>query len=141
MKVAPVCTDYVHQTWPKVKDFLLAGILEGADTAHPNSVYNIDHVLGYLASGEWELVVGVDDDNIIRGAATVAYINYPLHRVAFVTALGGKLVCSRDTVSQLKEFLKLRGVTMMHAYGRESISRLWQRHNFKPRCTLLELQL
>ena len=44
-------------------------------------------------------------------------------------------------ITQLKEFLKLRGVTMMHAYGRESISRLWQRHNFKPRCTLLELQL
>jgi len=141
MKVAPVCTDYVHQTWPKVKDFLLAGILEGADTAHQNNVYNIDHVLGYVASGEWELLVAVDEDNTIHGAATVSYVNYPLHRVAFITSIGGKFVCTKSTVAQMKDFLKLRGVTMIQAYGRESISRLWQRHNFKPRSTLLELQL
>ena len=47
------------------------------------------------------LLVATDDNAEIHGAATVSFINYPNDRVAFVTAIGGKLVTSPETFAQM----------------------------------------
>lgn len=135
IKVQPVPIEYVNQTWPLVEDYINAAIVEG-DPGEP--VYNLHHIRGYVTSGHWLLVVGVDEDNKIHGAATVAFYNQPLHRVAFVTTVGGRLVCNRDTVEQLKNIARQNGASLLQAQGRESIVRLWRRYNFKPLNTLLE---
>jgi hypothetical protein len=74
----------------------------------------------------------------MKGAATVSYINYPLHRVAFITAGGGRLIVSQDSFNQLTTLFNMRGATMVQGYGRPAIIRLWKRFNFQPRSTLLE---
>jgi hypothetical protein len=93
----------------------------------------------FLTSGQWLLLVATDEAGVIHGAATVSFINYPLHRVAFITAIGGKLISNRDTFEQMKLLLKQRGATKIQGYGRESIVRLWKRYNFEPRNTLVEV--
>jgi hypothetical protein len=103
--------------------------------------YNDDHVLSYLVNGNWELFVAVDENNVMRGAATISYINYPLHRVAFITAVGGRLIATQDSFNQLKNLFKARGATMIQGYGRPAIIRLWRRFDFQPRSTLLEVQI
>ncbi len=89
----------------------------------------------------WLLLVAVDEENKIHGAATVSFANYPMSRVAFITLIGGKFVSDKGTFEQFKLVLKQRGATKVQGYGRESIVRLWRRLGFEPRTTLVEVQL
>ena len=129
--------EFVQTTWPLVEKYIVSSLLDGGDINSQNMAYNVHHVLGYLTSGQWELFVAVEEGEVV-GAGTVSYINYPLHRVAFITAVGGRLIATRDNFNQLSTLLKMRGVTMVQGYGRPSIIRLWKRFNFQPRSTLLE---
>jgi hypothetical protein len=134
-----VDVNYIQQTWPIVKPFIDEAMEKGGDFPEWAAGYTVDHIQGYLTAGQWLLLVAVDEEHVIHGAATVSFINYPLHRVAFVTAIGGKLISSKETFEQLKALLKLRGATKIQGYGRESIVRLWKRYNFEPRNTLVEV--
>ena len=138
ISVQHVPLQYVHQTWPLVEDYINSAIMLGDPG---EALYNLDHIKQYVTSGQWEMFVAVDEHNKIHGAVTVVYNNYPLHRVAFATAIGGKLIVSKEAMLQFKELLKQRGVTLLQAYGRESIVRLWKRYNFESRNTLVELPL
>ena len=130
--------EFVQQTWPLARPHIIAGLQEGSSENSPNITYNQHHVQSYLASGEWELFVAMGEDGLMKGAATVSYINYPLHRVAFITAVGGRLIASQESFNQLTKLFKMRGATMVQGYGRPAIIRLWKRFNFQPRSTLLE---
>ncbi len=139
--VHAVPLEFVQKTWPLARPHIVAGLQEGSGENSANMTYNDDHVLSYLVSGNWELFVAVDENNVMRGAATISYINYPLHRVAFITAVGGKLIATQDSFTQLKNLFKARGATMIQGYGRPAIIRLWRRFDFQPRSTLLEVSL
>jgi len=138
IKVQPVPIQYVNQTWPMVERFI-ASALEDGELGEP--MYNLDHVRGYVTSGAWLLLVAVDENNDIHGAGTISFANHPLHRVAFVTAVGGKLISSKDTVEQVKNIARQNGATVLQAFGRPSIVRLWRRYNFESRNTLVEVLL
>jgi len=135
LSVQLVPIQFVHQTWPLVKDYILAALEEG-DLGEP--MYNIEHVKGYVTSGSWALLVAVDESNNIHGAATISFINQPLHRVAFITAVGGRLISSKDTYAQLQNIARQNGATILQGYGRPTIVRLWKRYNFESRNTLVE---
>jgi len=111
---------------------------KGGEFPEWSANYNVDHIRLYVTTGAWLLVVAVDETNKVCGACTVSFINYPLHRVAFVTSIGGRLISSKDTFEQLKQILKSYGATKIQGYGRESIVRLWKRYDFEPRNTLVE---
>lgn len=136
--VQPVPLEYTNQTWPLVEKYIASALEEGDPG---EALYNLHHVRGYVTSGAWLLLVAVDENNDIHGAATVSFTNHPLHRVAFVTAVGGKLVSNRNTVEQLKAIMKQNGATILQAFGRSSIIRLWRRYNFESRNTLVEVLL
>jgi hypothetical protein len=136
--VHAVPLEFVQQTWPLAKPHIIDALQEGSGENSPNMTYNQHHVQSYLASGEWELFVAMNENNTMIGAATVTYINYPLHRVAFITAVGGRLIASQESFNQLTTLFKMRGATMVQGYGRPAIIRLWKRFNFQPRSTLLE---
>jgi len=138
IKVQPVPIQYVNQTWPMVERFI-ASALEDGELGEP--MYNLDHVRGYVTSGAWLLLVAVDENNDIHGAGTISFANHPLHRVAFVTAVGGKLISNKDTVEQVKNIARQNGATVLQAFGRPSIVRLWRRYNFESRNTLVEVLL
>ena len=141
IRLAPVDKAYIHQTWPLVKDYVESAFTTDCDTPREYSVYSMDNVLQYITTGQWTLLVFLNDDDKIVGATTVEFQVYPLHTVALVTSIGGHLIINRDTVEQYKMYCKHRGATMIQAYGRKSIVRLWQRYKFEPRTTLVELLL
>ena len=122
-----------------VEGYLTEALEKGHDFPEWANSYNISHIQMFLTSGQWLLVVAVDEEGKIQGATTVSFINYPLHRVAFVTAIGGKLISNQDTFEQFKNLLKARGATKIQGYGREAIVRLWKRYKFEPRNTLVEV--
>jgi hypothetical protein len=139
LTIRPVDANFVQQVWPMVKPFLEEAMVKGGDFPDWAQDYTVEHIQSFLTSGAWLLIVATDEENNIHGCASVSFINYPLHRVAFVTAIGGKLISSQDTFDQLKTLLKLRGATKIQGYGRDAIVRLWKRYNFEPRNTLVEV--
>jgi len=139
LTIRPVDANFVQQVWPMVKPFLEEAMVKGGDFPDWAQDYTVEHIQSFLTSGAWLLIVATDEENNIHGCASVSFINYPLHRVAFVTAIGGKLISSQDTFEQLKTLLKLRGATKIQGYGRDAIVRLWKRYNFEPRNTLVEV--
>lgn len=139
LTIRPVDVSYVHQTWPLVKHFVEDALQKGHDFPDWAACYTVDHVLQFLVAGQWILLVAIDEEAKIHGACTVSFINYPLHRVAFVTTIGGKLISSDETFEQLKAILKAYGATKIQGSGREAIVRLWKRYNFEPRNTLVEV--
>lgn len=139
MRVRVVETAYVNQTWPMVEPFIEEAMQKGGDFPAWAQNYTTAHVQVFVTAGTWLLLVAVDDDETVKGACTISFINYPLHRVAFVTAIGGRLISSQETFAQLKAILKAYGATKIQGYGRDSIVRLWSRYHFEPRNTLVEV--
>lgn len=136
-----VDTNYIQQAWPMVEPYIRSAMEKGGDFPDWAASYTTEHIQAFLTGGQWLLIVAVDENNTVHGCCTVSFINYPLHRVAFVTAIGGKLISSQDTFNQLKMLLKQRGATKIQGYGRPAIVRLWKRFNFEPRNTLVEVQI
>lgn len=141
VKIQPVDTNYVSQVWPLVEKYLVDSLVEGAEKQNIDPGYNIHHVQMFLTTGQWLLVVAVDEEHKVQGAMTVSFMNYPTARIGFITLTGGRLVLNKNTFEQLKVILKQRGATKVQAHGRESMVRLLQRTGFKPQTTLLEADL
>jgi hypothetical protein len=135
LTIQPVFTASFHQTWPLVEGFLAEALKWGEDD------YTAEQAKTYLAAGQWMLLVAVDEENKIHGAAAVNFINMPNDRVAFVVAIGGKLISSQDTYAQLTALLKAHGATKIQGAARESIARLWTRYGFKERYRIVEAKI
>ena len=123
MKIQHVDINYINQLWPQVEKFIEAALAYQDD-------YTVDHVKVYVTNGTWTLVVAIDDQGVIHGAATIQFYNRPKDRVAFVVTIGGKLISGHETFAQFSELLKACGATYIEGAARESIARLWQRFGF-----------
>ena len=133
LQVVPLA--HIHQTWPLVKDFLAEAMKWSGED------YTIDQARGLLAQGSWVLLVAVDEQNNIHGAGTVEFVNMPNHRVAFITAIGGKGIVNEDIYEQLGMVLKGYGATKMQCAARDSAARLYEGVGFKKKHTILEVSL
>jgi len=117
----PVDIANANRLWGAAQPFIEAAI------AHQDLItYNVHHVQHYVTSGQWLLILGVRDQKVV-GAATVSFVNYPLHRVAVVTALGGRGVVGKDTLAQLRDICKTYGATAIQSQARGSAARLYRR--------------
>jgi hypothetical protein len=86
------------------------------------------------------LLVAVDGETI-HGAAAVEFFNRPNDRVAFITAIGGKLVSNEDTFAQLKALMLSMGATTIEGAAREAIARLWSRYGFEEKYRIVGVKL
>ena len=135
MNIKTVGQQYISQTWPLIEKYIIDSQQYGGGD------YSSEHVKVYLANGQWLLIVAVDDNNVIHGAMTITFNNYPNHRVAFITATGGKGIITKDTLSQLKEILKGMGATRIRSAVRPSMERLLYRVGFYKRYTIAETEI
>lgn len=130
-------TNYIAQSWAMVEPFIQSAIDKGEGPAD----YNIHHVQMFLTSGQWLLLVAVDEEKKVHGAGTVSFINYPLSRVAFFTTIGGNLITGEDTFKQLMDILKARGVTKIQGFVRPAMERLLDKFGFKPGNKMVEVTI
>ena len=129
-----VPTNFVAQTWPQCEKYVEEAVQYGND-------YTLEQIKLFVHTGQWSLIVIVDDDNAIHGALTVSYLNYPNDRIAFVTFIGGKHITNDDTFKQVCDILRANGATKTQCMARPSAARLWQRCGYEERSTLLEMKL
>lgn len=132
LQVVPV--QWVHRTWPMVSAFIEDAL------KHAKGDYTLDHVQSLLSTGEWTLVVGVED-GVIHGAATVSLFNRPTDRVAFITTIGGKLVIDDSTFEQVKAIVASMGATALECAARESMTRLLGRYGFEEKYRIVGVKL
>lgn len=122
MNIQHVPLEYRHQTWPEVEAFIAAGLEHQDD-------YTLEQVKVYVMSGQWMLVVAVEDGQIY-GAMTINLFNRPNDRVAFVTLVGGKGIIDNDTFSQLSDIVRAFGATYVEVAGRPSVIRMLEQQGF-----------
>ena len=135
MNVNYVPQQYAAQTWPQIEQYVESAI------EHCHGEYTIDQIKLLVCMGQWLLLVAVDEEGKIHGAATVSFINYPNDRVAFITFIGGKLISNQDTFQQMSNILKSNGATKVQGMARPAIARLWKRYGFEERSTLVEVRI
>ena len=135
LNVKQIHVGFVEQYWPRVEKFIAAA------NEHAQDDYTLDQIKVYLSTGVWILLVAIDDNDEIHGAATVVFTNYPNDRVAFITFIGGKLVTNQDTFKQMSDIFKGYGATKIQGAAREAIARLWRRYGFKERHIIVEVKI
>lgn len=135
MLVQLVPLQYVQQVWPRI-EAMLAAALE-----HSAGEYTTDQLKAYVVMGAQSLLVAVDDQNEIHGACTIAFENYPNHRVAFMTAIGGRFIINPDMQEQLKDWCRNNGATLFRGACRGSVARLLRRMGMSERYTIMEIPL
>ena len=136
LQIQPVPVQLVNQVWDKVEPFI-----KSAEEKSGVTEYTAEQIKVYLVLGEWMLLVATDENKEIHGAATVSFINYPSDRVAFITAIGGKLVTNPDTFEQMSRLLKANGATKIQGVAKEAVARLWKRFGFQDKAILVEVKL
>ena len=135
LTIKHVATNYCAQTWPLVESFIAEA------HKHGGGDYSMDQIQMFVNLGTWVLLVAVDENNVIHGAGTVSFINYPTHRVAFFTTIGGKLIMNHDTFNQMKEIVKNMGATRIQGAVRDSVARLLRRYSFEKRYTIVQTDI
>ena len=122
---------YVNQVWSQIEGFISDAMV------HAQGDYTAEDARVFSTSGSWSTIVAVDGDNRVHGAALVSYFNRPSSRVAFIMAIGGKLVVNKETWAQFEGILKSNGATSLEGAVRESVGRLWRRYGMTPKYTIV----
>jgi hypothetical protein len=119
-QVQIVSPNQIYQVWGIVEPMLNKAINGCEDPA-----YNAEHLKVLLLKECQILFVVVDAINIL-GAFTVEVINYPNHRVAHTTAMGGKGIFDKDTVKQYEDWARTNGIKKIRAYAQDAQARLFK---------------
>lgn len=135
MIVKPVPQEFIAQIWPKVEGYITKALKYSGDD------YTIDQVRLYLSSGNWLLLVSVDDQNTVHGAMTVSFTNYPNDRIAFVTTTGGRGICTANALAEMKNIVASMGATKVQAGARPAMVRMLSRLGFNQRYMVVEAKI
>jgi len=136
MIIKHIQTEYCAQAWP-----LVEGYLSDALKQSDGDDYTLDQVKAFVLGGQWLLMVAVDEQGAVHGAATINFLNYPNDRVAFITFMGGKLITNSNTFDQMTYILKSFGATKIHAAVRESMARFSHRYGLKEIYRIVETRI
>jgi hypothetical protein len=134
VNVEVVPSAWVNRVWPAAAPHIESAL------EWSNGEYTVEHARVLVTTGQWLLLVAADGDQI-HGAATMTLFNRPADRVAFITAIGGAGITSRDSFAQLKAIAAANGATMVEGAARESIARLWRRYGFEEKYRIVGVKL
>jgi hypothetical protein len=132
----PIRKEHIESMWPVMEPHI-ADALGQAEVTE----YGVESVKRFLELGHWLAIGFFDDEGVMQGALTISFISYPNERVAFVTAIGGRLLTNEENWDQLKNICRAHGAGKLQAYSRESVARLWKRLGFENRAILVEAKL
>jgi hypothetical protein len=87
--------------------------------------YNVDQLKMLLTEGRQTLFVFIEDEAII-GALAVELINFPNHRIAHTSAVGGKGIFDENTIKQYEDWCRAQNATKIRAFARDAQARLYK---------------
>lgn len=135
MTVQEVPLNLVNRIWPIAEPFIASAL------RHSHNEYTVEAVKVLVSLGQWSLIVALDDEMNIHGAATVSYFNRPNDRVAFVTTVGGRLIANENIAAQLYDIFRANGATTVEAAARDSAVRLWKKLGLQKKYSIISASL
>jgi hypothetical protein len=117
MQIVP--PNYIHQVWDKIESYFDRAMLAGTDD------YNVDQLKMLLTEGRQTLFVFIEDEAII-GALAVELINFPNHRIAHTSAVGGKGIFDENTIKQYEDWCRAQNATKIRAFAKDAQARLYK---------------
>lgn len=135
MVVQEVPLQYVNVVWPSVEGFLASAI------PYADGDITLDETKSYCVNGVWKLVVVVDDNNEVHGAATLHFFNRINHRVAYITTVGGRGILIPEIYSQFSDILRSNGATCFEGAVRDSLVRLAARFGAIKKSNIIQLEI
>lgn len=121
IQVQSVHPNVLLQVWDQVEPLLTKGLQKCGGE------YNSEHLKVYILQGVQHLLVSIDENGQIIGAASIEFINYPNERVAFITSIGGRMIANQEVWDQFTSWCKYNGATMVRGAAFESVARLWKK--------------
>jgi hypothetical protein len=119
MQVQVVAPTYIHQLWDKVEPYFEAAELEGTGDCTTSQLKL------QLISGAQTLLVATEGAEI-HGAASLSVQMQPNHRIAVITAMGGKGIVDEAMFEQVVAWAKTQGATKIRAWAKDSQARLYR---------------
>jgi hypothetical protein len=135
-QVQVVPSIYIHKVWDHVERYIDNAMF------HSGGEISSEHIKQYLVQGSQTLLIAVDENNIIHGCTVIEWNNYPNERIAFVIAIGGRMIINKELWHQLERWAIDNGATMIRGAVRPSMMRLLSKHfDFKQRYIVAEKKL
>ena len=111
----------IYQLWDKIAPMLKAA----CDVSVGDLDCTLDQLKTQLGAGTQALLIALKDNEII-GAASIGVYNYPNHRVAVLTATGGRGITNPEVMNQVVAWAKSQGATKIRAHASGARIRLYQ---------------
>lgn len=131
----------IEQVIPNMLDAVWSDVSHWLNAIQGQKDYDTSQLQMMVRNGSVCLVVALNDEEKISGAACIEFINYPKRRVAFVKAIGGRGIINKDTFEQLKVWCKSCGASVIRGFGSEAIARLYKPIGFEETARTFECQL
>lgn len=135
VRVETVPLEFVNLVWPKVDHYIANAV------AYANNMLTLEEAKLRVVDGTWVLIVALTSDDMVQGAAIVSFFNRADNRVAYVTAIGGRLIASKDIFSQFCDILRQNGATCIEGTVRDSLMRLWERIGARKQSNYIQITL
>lgn len=121
LRMVLVERDKLDAAWPRVAP-LLARALERSEGELDLAQLRLLAVLGRV-----EIIAALRENDAVKAAWAVEYIDFPNYRVANIVAIGGREVFAHpEAWQQFKAWLKSeRGCSKVQGYCPASVARLW----------------
>jgi len=121
ISIQTVNPTHVHQVWDTVGPFIKSAV----DVALGSADCTTDQLKMQLVSGSQTLLVAIEDGKII-GAASIQVSTLPNHRVATLTATGGRGITNPEVMEQVVAWAKSQGATKIRAFASGARIRLYR---------------
>ncbi len=129
-----VPSHYVYHVWDRAEKYIAKGL------ERSGKEYTAEHIKVFLTQGTNTLILILNDEDEIKGALTIEWINHPNDRVAFITSIGGATY--EEAWNMFIEWLRSQGCTSIRGAAFESVARLWKKkYGFESRYVMVERKL
>lgn len=120
--------------WQQAEDLLKLALVD------TDAEYSISEIKRFIDFGAWDLYIAEDKDGKLHGATAIAFSKTDSDCIAFILAIGGRLITREETFGQLKSQLFSQGVTRIHGIVNENVARLTEKIGFTKKAFLVELK-
>jgi hypothetical protein len=136
MPLYHVPTNTLPQVWPVV-----APLLQKAIDIDPelNDIKLVEYM---VRTGQHHLLVWEDpEDGKITGAATVAFIDHSMERVASVNLMGGKGIVRDHVFEDAKQYMRDMGATVAQCMCRSNLVPMYEKMGMENTHQVMRIKL
>lgn len=119
-KIVLLPTEIVESNWYLLRPYFEIALLNS------DGEYGSDFILEKVLRDQAVVFVAIRN-NAYAGAMAIETIDYPNKRIAFVLAIGGKHICTKEAFDEIKKWCRDNGVSSLIGYVRGARARLFRK--------------